>query len=207
MKKIDFLNSVDIYTAVIPSDFNFFSLYPQSREDEILSSSNKKVKAQKYYAWKLLEYALKNSLGYDIKKINFNKTKEGKWWCKECYFSISHSHEVVVVAISKNPIGVDCELVRKVNNKAIQKVLLDNEKKGMENLLNEQKNLELLMLWSKKESCFKLMGGVFLPSKIDTTKYTFIHHELAIKDKKYILTACTELAGNVRFCENVNLNS
>ena len=60
------------------------------RQKEIESCSNFKVKQEKFYIWKLLEIALKQSLGIDIREVEFRKLDNGKWVCDKCQFSLSH---------------------------------------------------------------------------------------------------------------------
>jgi hypothetical protein len=64
---------------------------------------------QSFFVWKLLEYAL-NDIG--VKSFNFS-FDNGRWFLtnNEVYFSLSHSFDMVAVAISSQFIGVDIEIV------------------------------------------------------------------------------------------------
>ena len=65
----------DVYTYAIPNSYAFSTLYPPIRQSEIESTTNEKVKAEKYFAWKLLEYALNDAFGYNVKDLTFTKSK------------------------------------------------------------------------------------------------------------------------------------
>ncbi|MBO5889522.1 MAG: hypothetical protein J6Q58_05220, partial [Clostridia bacterium] len=112
VKTADTTKIANVYVYAIPKTPNFSSLYPAERQREIESTLNMKVKEEKYYAWKVLEYALDKTFGYKIEDFAFSKTQYGKWETCGVYFSISHSHRVVAVAVSNEPIGVDIELVK-----------------------------------------------------------------------------------------------
>jgi phosphopantetheine--protein transferase-like protein len=190
----------DVYTFAIPNDYSFSTLYPDERQEEIEGVSNLKVKEEKYFVWKLLEYALMRTYGYKINKLNFSKSKEGKWLLKECYISLSHSNGIVAVALSKKPIGVDIEVIEKPKNSAIERVLVKKEAKEYEKA--QDKNGYLLTAWSKKESAFKCKGkGKFTPSKINTIDYDFFEKTVALNGREYILTVCSEYSKTVRYFE------
>ncbi len=196
----------DVYTFKIPSEYEILSVYPQKRQEEIESVSNQKVKAEKYFAWKLLEYALMRTFGYKIGNLTFTKNSYGKWLLNECYISLSHSHEMVAVALSKKPIGVDIELIKATKPNAIERVLTRRELKVLKNIEEQEKDKYLLTTWSKKESAYKRDGeSKFLPSKIDTSKIDFYEKIIKEEGKEYVLTVCSELFNSVRHFENINL--
>ena len=163
-----------VYTLSIPENYTFKPLYPSARQSEIESISNRKVKEEKYFSWRLLEYALSRTFGYKINELNFTKTENGKWLLDNCYISLSHSHGVVAVAVSKKPIGVDVELIKKPKNNAVERALNGCEKKALKSVCQQEKDKFLITTWSKKESAYKRKGeGKFMPSKIDSTKHNF----------------------------------
>lgn len=197
----------DVYTMAIPEEYTFSTLYPSIRQSEIESTKNQKVKEEKYFAWRLLEYALMRTFGYKIDRLNFEKTENGKWVLDNCYISLSHSHGMVAVAVSKKPIGADVELIEKPKNNAIERVLNRLEKKAFKKVEDKDKDRYLLTTWSKKESAYKKIGkGKFLPSKIDTVKHSFFEKFIKENGKEYILTVCSEFSNEVRHFERVNLD-
>lgn len=197
---------VDVYSAVIPKDVNFSNVYPKERQQDIDSCSNERVKKEKYYAWKLLEYALKDKYLLNICDVNFEKSKAGKWTCDKCYFSISHSSDLVAVAVSDNAIGIDVELKKSVKENAIIKVLTSSELEQFDAIKTDDRIGFLLTKWVQKESIFKAeKEEKFCPSKIDTTLYNVKIKNLSVCENEYILGVCSIPKGLIRFHENVIL--
>lgn len=93
------------------SNFNYdFSGFSTDRIDYIKSINDAKRKAQSYYVWKLLLQALsKLSIQYDSNC--FVKNENGSWGYidNSFFFSLSHSDNIVCVAISDNPVSIDVE--------------------------------------------------------------------------------------------------
>ena len=103
-------NNIDVYFAPVSMTDVFLPLEPKEREAELLSVSNEHVRREKYFAWLLLEHALKKSLDLSLEEAELYKDKSGKWHSKKCEFSLSHSSSCVAVVISHAPVGIDIEL-------------------------------------------------------------------------------------------------
>ena len=130
-----------------------------ARNKEIESTANEKLKAQKFYAWKTLEFAVKHGLNLSPKKIDFRKNENGKWVCNEFYFSLSHSENFVAVAISNSPIGVDIQIKKDIDyNSLSKKILTNHELDYFSQLPNDNKQDYIFKKWTEKESLFKLKG-------------------------------------------------
>lgn len=67
----------------------------------------------------------------------------GKPMLTNAYISVSHSHELCVIAHSNRPIGIDCELIRPIEETLIDKLKLDK--------------INPILDWCKRESVIKLM--------------------------------------------------
>ena len=151
-----------------------FSVYPKTREEEINSCSLQRMSAQKYYAWKLLEYAVNRVIGIDFNKIDFKKSQNGKWECNSFYFSLSHSENAVVVALSLNPIGVDIEKIKPFKVELANKILTLEEKQEYFAVDKEEKQKYLLKTWCKKECLLKQSGEkALLPNQRQTLGVEF----------------------------------
>ena len=70
----------DLYIAHIPDTPPTGELFPPERAREVNEIQSERAKKEKYYAWRLLEYALARSLGLDAKNLAFFKDENGKWW-------------------------------------------------------------------------------------------------------------------------------
>lgn len=127
-------------------------------------------KKQSLYVWLLLEYAV--NLNYANFSISYSQNNGV--FCEQTNrfnFSLSHSSDIVAVAISDKLVGVDVE-------KCSNKILRLKNKPEFINCSNIE---ELTLQWTKKESLFKCKEG-------NNFYYKNIIDEV---DNKYFLTVCT----------------
>lgn len=139
---------------------------PKAREEEIAGCQSDKVKTEKFYAWKLLEEVLAEKFGRSISDTYFDKTI-GKWKMNELHLSISHSFDVVAIAVSTEPIGVDVELLNDERFAKLkqEKILGECEQSG------DWSPKDLCILWSQKEAVFKTLD-----------KASFVPREMRVND-------------------------
>lgn len=168
-------NGLRVYVTAIPTDArtDLTRIACEQRRAEIEKIKNPRVKAEKLFAWLLLEYAVKADFGCALSSLNPRKTDSGKWVADRIFFSISHSDGIIAVAVSDKPVGVDIqgEVAPRAKNFA-EKVLNERELSELSELADKDKSKQLIELWSKKEALFKLDGdGVFSPKKIDTKAF------------------------------------
>lgn len=182
---------VDVYYARIPGPIKFDRLYPEERYQEILNSKHPRVKKEKYYVWKLLEIAIERSLFIKFSSLKFNKLETGKWVCDKCYFSLSHTDGLVVVAVSKKPIGIDVEMINRSLIDCSHLILNNKETKAFNTLKEEDKNYFLLSLWTKKEAMFKQSSDlVFDFKKYEDSKN--IKTLPLFNDQSYLLSVVSD---------------
>ena len=124
--------------------------FPKKRIEYINSISFPKRRAQSICVWALFERAL-SKLFLDGKSFEFDVDKNGKWFEKNnaFYFSLSHSKNIVCVAISlEGPIAIDVESC-------------DDKLLGVEKLFptiekNQEGKIKLLAKeWTKRECSIK----------------------------------------------------
>jgi len=189
----------DVYIATIPENVQVGSVFPKQREQEINACSHERVKREKYCAWKLLEYALKHSLGLSLSELEFQKTEHGKWTTPACYFSITHCDGVVAVAVSLDKVGVDVE---KCSDKLRSARFLTEQETLCLQALQECEQLGYLAkIWTQKESIFKaFLEGSFAPSRIETEEYKTLTKTLG---NGYVISLATEVIEQIRWFENV----
>lgn len=120
------------------------SLQPE-RISYLKSINDDNRKKQSYFVWKLLDFAVKkNNIS-----CRFVASSNGKWIDEkdEIKFSLSHSKNMVAVALGDSDVGVDVECVgAKINKHKIKMFGNDAAKKSEE---------DLVRLWTEKESRFK----------------------------------------------------
>jgi phosphopantetheine--protein transferase-like protein len=119
------------------------------------------------------------------------------------FFSLSHCEEVVAVAISRKPVGLDVEKVSDRMEKIKDKILTQREFTRYEE--REDKSLYLAEKWTQKESIFKMQGGkAFIPNKIETEDYKT--HTARLKDLDgYLFSVAADEVKLVRTYQNVDV--
>lgn len=186
-------NKTYVYYAKIPKKYTFENLYPPQRQKDVQSTANLKVKEQKYFVWKLLQISLLHLFESDFKQIQFYKKTSGKWGAKGFYFSLSHSKNVVAVAISESPVGVDLQAVVNLKSGIESKILTKKERVQFSALSEEEKRVYLAEKWAQKESVFKMKNRIiFSPSKIETSAYNFVNDSFEVGDTQFVICACAK---------------
>lgn len=194
-----------VYVAKLPLTESAEALSNIERQAEINSISNERVRREKYYVWRLLEYAMRQSLGIDPTEVEFKKGTSGKWTCDACEFSLSHSGDALAVAISKEPVGVDIERERIKRPDAMADFILTaNERREYENISNEAKEKYLIYKWCEKESAFKLQNKAsFKPAQIETAEFFSTVTETELLFEKYILAVSSKSEDTVKIFSGV----
>ena len=199
------MSVTDLYIALI-SDKPIEKVYPTERQEYIQSTSNEVLRNQRYFIWKLLEYALKNSFGFDFKEMKFNLNEQGRWECDKCYFSLSHSNNVVAVAVSDSLVGVDIESSnRSVSDTLYKKILTDKEISEYINMeKSEQKNY-LIKKWTAKESLFKMgESKVFHPKELQNDRKVYTN-TIILNDIAFCYSVTNDNIEKLRVFTNIEL--
>ena len=149
--------------------------------DELLSSKYLKqdlIKLERYRIDKVKKEKAA-SLLFKNKYIGKYFINEfGKPISNDIYFNISHSHGLVVFTKDKNPIGIDVEKVRDVDEKMINFISSDMEKEYIKN------NINFYEIWTAKESLMKNIG-TGIRTTIKDIPALPINGKKEYKDKKY----------------------
>lgn len=195
------LRPAEVYTALIPQK-PLEKVLPQLRQEQIENTTHEGLKRQRYFVWKLLEIALKRSFGYEMKDLHFSRDEDGKWSCRECFFSLSHTDGAVAVAVSRKPVGVDLECAEHLMRPGLaEKILTDEEKI----LPREDENQFLLQMWCAKEALFKAGSEpTFQPKKISALSGVQTR-TVQLGEREYCLAVTGEDLKNIRFFENIAL--
>ena len=198
---------IKIYVARLPQNECNELLSCVERQNEINAISNERVRREKYYVWKLLEYAAKDSFAKDASNIRFVKSKNGKWSCKDFEFSISHSTEAIAVAVSDSSVGIDVERIRVKRSKKLAEYILTEEEYFEYSDVPDEKSEDFIVRkWCQKEAVFKMQNKArFKPSEIETAEYFCVTKAFDIGDEKYILAVATKRRQEVEILELLNL--
>ena len=106
-----------------------------------------------FFSWYLLYLKfLERKINAFNLKVEFNEN--GKPLIEGINFNISHSHNLVAVAISSHEVGIDLELVEEKDNEKIAKKIM-NEEEYQKYLKNKE---YFYKVWTKKEAYLKRKG-------------------------------------------------
>lgn len=161
---MELLNKVFVYYARL-SEAEGEAVYPKERDEEIRAAKNPLQRREKYSAWRLLQLAIGDAFGKDIKAFKFSKSSSGKWVADGFHFSLSHSEGIVAVALSKDPVGVDVQLIKAPRAESFaRRVLTDAELEEYNASSVDSRDRYLIAKWSAKEALFKTLSkDLFVP--------------------------------------------
>ena len=180
----------------------FYNEIYYNKKNNIDKILNIKKKKQSIIGEFLLKKLLKKNYNINYKDLKFKINKYGKPFILDMniYYNISHSHDYVITAISKNKIGIDIEKIRKTNIKNIYQFSTKNE---LDYILSSKKNIEkrLFKIYTLKESYFKMKGTNL--NNIKNVEFTINKNEIICSDKNvkvkiiniinnYIIAICEE---------------
>lgn len=194
---------LDVYLSVIPEDLTLSPVLPDARQQEINACGNERVRREKYWVWKTLEYGLMRSFSLQLSHLTLEKDRFGAWRCPDVFFSLSHSGGIVAAAVSNKPVGVDLEVLadfeRTVENgfaspDAFLKKICSRKEFSV---LTDCSVNTLVSLWTQKESAFKKEGtGRFHPSKVSVKDSLTSFGSL--DGSAYCLSVCGDAGGPAR---------
>lgn len=170
----------------------------------------------------IAKFAICKRINIDNDSLKISHNKYGKPILlkpKGVYYNISHSGDWVVCAVDNNPIGIDVELIRKIDiNNIARRFFSKNEYIDLLNRENDSLRY-FYILWTLKESYIKAIGkGLTIPLdsfsfiiKNDYVKMIennneinyFKYYEI---DQKHIVSICASNIVNRKNVEIVNLD-
>ena len=133
---------------------------PDNARDFVRIYKEEKSRNLSGYAWMFLKDILNSDFGIDLEKKMISYNKYGKPYIDGMYFNISHSNNMIAIAISDNEVGIDIEaesnFIRQLDSKYFSKWLSENELIEF-NLANDKLHF-LAKTWTKKEAILKFKG-------------------------------------------------
>jgi len=133
-------------------------LLSDERREKAFRYQSKQSRKLSIGVYLLLRFALKEN--YDIDEaVDFEYSDKGKPSLKnhpDIYFSLSHSRNVVVCAVSDSEVGVDVQYIAPVSDKVAKRVLTDEEYDIFKK--SSVKDEYFCEIWTIKESYLKKTG-------------------------------------------------
>ena len=200
------LPKIDVYFAQIPDKEIGAPLICEERNEEISATRNERVKREKYYAWRLLEYAAKKSFGIEPEQLSPIKNENGKWRSEKLEFSISHSDGAVAVAVSEVPVGVDIEPADgRAGERLAKRTMTEVELEHYLACPESERVAEFIGTWTAKEAIFKSRNdAAFVPKSIDTNRIPCSQGTVEIWGKKFIYAVSASSTERTRIFNIVN---
>lgn len=182
-------NNVQVFVSPRTFECNM-KVSSKERMEEIERTKDKQSKIDKIYAWKVLERVFREEYGENINQLHLHKLDSGKWSCDKYHISISHSGELIAVAIGKYNCGVDIQSVEEMDFSldAIELTLNEEEKSDTVNKDYLVKN------WSVKEAKYKLDGiSGFCPKNMKLKEIENAESEvICYKGREYRLSVVSD---------------
>lgn len=197
---------VDVYVAALPPAGEMLPLSCALRQEDIARVTAPRLQRQKYFVWKLLEYALERSFGLKSKDLTFRKEGD-RYVCDQAYFSLSHSDNGLAVVVSRDAVGVDLEKVTARDTDGLaQRVFTPDEMEVYTALAPEEKTAFFFRAWTGKEALFKAAGkGTFVPGEQNTLQENVKHYAITVGGEAFSLSVATQTPERIRLYENIQL--
>ena len=143
-------------------DEDFKSIYLNSDEDrkkkadKIKNTTKRKLSI---LAEDLVKNAISENFTIEKSDVSLRVGKNGKPYAEniDAEFSISHSGNVVVCAVSDKPVGIDIEKIRDVNESVARRLFTEDERDYVfrDGDFSKERFFEI---WTRKEAYVKMMG-------------------------------------------------
>ena len=171
-------------------------VYPPERDLLIQKTKNEGLRRERYSVWLLLGHALKDTFSIDIRDLDIKRNDSGKWVSDSIYFSLSHTSELVAIAVSDNPVGVDIEAIRAtLSGRCAERILTECETDEYNSLPEADREEYIILKWSGKEALFKREElSAFIPHDYQPTNENTHSYKIVENGKTYILTVATDVA-------------
>lgn len=112
------------------------------------------------------------------------------------HFNISHCEDLIAVAVSKRPVGVDIEILRDVNLEIAERFFAKKETR------TTQTSRDFLYVWTRKEALLKRTGeGLKGIHDADVLENSEIK---TVEEKGFILSISSEIANEFKIIYEEN---
>lgn len=186
-------NRTDVYVAPLPCGECNGPLYPEDRDTLVKSTANSNVRRERYFVWRLLEVAIRRSLGLELSEIGLRRDGE-RWTSDLADISLSHGG-ALAVAVSGAPVGVDIESLSGDSDGArlVERFFSDSERAAYYAAPEEERRAAFLRIWTAKEAIFKSQrSAAFAPSEVDSGASLVHSRTVRLGEEDFVLSVATE---------------
>ena len=187
-------NRTDVYLALLPCGECDEPLYPEERDVLVKNTANSAVRRERYYVWRLLEVAIRRSLGCELSEIGLRRDGE-RWTGDLCDISLSHSGGALAVALSGAPVGVDIESLSGDSDGArlVERFFNEAERAEYYAAPEEERRLAFIRIWTAKEAIFKSQrSAAFAPSEVDSDASRVHRRTVRLGEEDFVISVATE---------------
>lgn len=150
-------------------EYNFyFGMSSLQRQTDINRKKSQNDKKASVLGEALAKQAISDLLNINLAQINFDRTINGKPFCKShnVFFNISHSKDLVVCAVDNKNLGIDAEFIRDIDLRVTKFACNENDMAILDNIADEtEKNQMFFQIWTSKEAYIKFHGMVLADIK------------------------------------------
>ncbi len=192
MKKLG-VGRTDVYLAHLPETECDLPLFPEERDRAVRAVTNPLLRREKYYVWRLLEIAVRASLGAELAEIGL-RLEGDRWTSEAADISLSHGG-ALAVAVSGSPVGIDIEPLSEEGDgrRLADRFFSDGEREVYLAAPQNRKREAFLRIWTAKEAVFKSRReSVFAPSSVDSSGERLYTACVRLGDGDYILSVASE---------------
>ena len=179
--KIYSININDVSDGELRNQFEQMS---DERKESVLRMQNAKKQKLRICADALCRKAISGFCGVNQAEIRFACSPSGKPYAENLpvCFSISHSGDVAVCAVSSHEIGIDIEKIRKVHPRTYEKFCTEDEA----DYIRSDEN-GFFRIWTLKEAYFKCIG-TGLGADIKSVSFTIDGNKITCSEKGFELS-------------------
>lgn len=159
----------------------WFDAMSEERKSEVVRIINEKKRTSKIVSDHICRKAVSEFCGVSQEEIVFIKNSYGKPYAQNLpvYFSISHSADAVICAVSGKEIGIDTEKIKSFNPNAAEKFAT---KKELEYISSAQNGF--FEIWTLKEAYFKCKS-TGLGADIKNVSFEILPNRIICSDSRY----------------------
>lgn len=135
-----------------------YNLISDERKAHVDEAKIMKAKCERLGASHLLEKLLWES--HVQRPYEYGKTSQGKPILNKpegIFFSISHSNYIAVAVVADFPVGIDIEIVRKYDERIVERFFTKNDYEYIKALDKEIQPKKFTEMWTFKEALAKMM--------------------------------------------------